>query len=112
MVMQNLIDTLKTICGDVYQQGALPGTYPQRFFTFWNRSSDDHKHYDGQAYGFAWVVDVNFYSCDISDVYASLDAAREALLAAGWVVSGKGHTVASDTNTHMGRGLEVTFLEI
>ena len=86
--------------------------YPPRFFTFWNPETHDHKHYDNAATGYVWTLDVNFYSTDHADVYSTLDAARELLQAAGWVISGKGHAVASDYSTHTGRGFTAVFIEI
>lgn len=86
--------------------------YPARFFTFWDHTNDDHKHYDNAAYGYVWTVDINFYSEDRADVFATLEAARKKLLQAGWKISGKGHAVASDHKSHTGRGFTALYLEI
>ena len=112
-MLQSLIDTLTPICGEIREQGTLAPNkaYPARFFTFWNTSTQDRKHYDNAASGFVWEVDVNFYSSDRMDVYSTLEAAREELLQAGWKISGKGHAVASDTPTHTGRGFTAVYLE-
>ncbi len=114
MIIDNLINTLSGICNNVIEQGSLAADapYPDRFFTFWNNSSDDHKHYDDTAYGYVWNCDINFYSTSAEDVYSTLEEAREALQADGWIISGKGHSVASDTETHTGRGFTATYLEI
>lgn len=114
MVIENLIDLLTAICGDVMEQGSLApdAPYPARFFTFWNHTTDDHKHYDNAAHGYVWEIDVNFYGTDPKDVYSALEAARTALLQAGWKIGGKGHAVASDTDTHTGRGFTARYLEI
>lgn len=113
MVIDKLIEQLQTLCGDVFEQGALAqdAPYPPRFFTFWNHTTNDHKHYDNAAHGYEWEVDVNFYSADPTDVYDTLEAARTMLLAAGWKIGGKGHAVASDTSTHTGRGFTALYLE-
>lgn len=113
MALANLINTLTPICAKIIEQGTLAPhePYPARFFTFWNSATEDHKHYDNAASGFVWVVDVNFYSNDRMDVYSTLEAAREALLQAGWKINGKGHAVASDTTTHTGRGFTAVYLE-
>lgn len=113
MPVENLINRLETICPTVIQQGSmsLNKKYPDRFFTFWNGSTNDQKHYDNAASGYVWEVDVNFYSTDPLDVYTTLETARENLQADGWIISGKGHAVASDVNTHTGRGFTATFLE-
>lgn len=113
MVIDNLIEQLQTICSTVFEQGTLAQDtpYPPRFFTFWNHTTEDHKHYDNAASGYVWVVDVNYYGTDPTDVYSKLEAAREKLLQAGWKIGGKGHAVASDTDTHTGRGFTARYLE-
>lgn len=114
MVIENLISILSGICETVIEQGSLAddAPYPERFFTFWNASSDDHKHYDNQTYGYIWTVDINFYSTDPADVYAALDAARLALKSHEWKISGKGHAVYSDEPNYTGRGMTAVYLEI
>lgn len=114
MVIENLISLLSSVCDEVMEQGtlAVDAPYPDRFFTFWNWSSDDLKHYDNAAQGCVWEVEVNYYSTDAADVYSTLDAAREKMLQEGWKVSGKGHAVASDTDTHTGRGFTARYIEI
>ena len=113
MAIQKLIDSLTPHCAEIIEQGTLAphAPYPARFFTFWNSTSEDHKHYDDAAYGCVWSFDVNFYSTDRMDVLSTLDAARKTLLAAGWIISGKGHAAASDTPTHTGRGFTAVYLE-
>lgn len=113
MPIEKAIETLKTLCPKVMEQGSLAPheRYPARFFTFWNPETHDHAHYDNTASGCVWTLDVNFYSNDHADVYSTLDAAREALQADGWIISGKGHAVASDYNTHTGRGFTAVFIE-
>lgn len=113
MVIQNLVDLLLSLCPEVMEQGSLAPDepYPARFFTFWNTASDDHKHYDNTTHGYVWTVEVNAYSNDPEDVYTMLEAARAALLRAGWKISGKGHAVASDHPTHAGRGMTALYLE-
>lgn len=114
MPIQNAIDTLRTLCPKVLEQGSMAPDeqYPARFFTFWNTGSNDHKHYDNTAHGIVWELDVNFYSTDPADVYSTLSEAIKALRAAGWAISGAGHAVASDHATHTGRGVTAVYLEI
>ena len=113
-MLQRLIDTLTPICPKIIEQGTLAPhePYPARFFTFWNTSTQDRKHYDNAASGCVWAFDVNFYSNDRMDVFNTLEAGREALLQAGWKINGKGHAVASDTRTHTGRGFTAVYIEI
>lgn len=114
MPIENAIAILKAICPKVIQQGSMAPheRYPDRFFTFWNPETRDHKHYDNAASGFVWELDVNFYSKDTLDVYSTLVAAMDALQAAGWIVSGRGHAVASDQTSHTGRGFTAVYIEI
>lgn len=113
MPIQNAIELLTTICPKVIQQGSMAPNepYPARFFTFWNPDTRDHKHYDNAASGFVWELDVNFYSKDTLDVYSTLAAAMDVLQAAGWIIGGRGHAVASDQTTHTGRGFTAVYLE-
>lgn len=113
MPIENAIKLLETICPTVKQQGSLAPNepYPARFFTFWNPDTHDHKHYDNTANGIVWELDVSFYSTDPLDIYATIPQAIEALRAAGWVITGAGHTVASDETTHTGRGFTAVYLE-
>lgn len=113
MPIQNAIDALKTLCPKVCEQGSMAPNeqYPARFFTFWNPATRDHKHYDNTARGCVWELDVNFYSIDTLDIYSTIPAAIEALRALGWVITGAGHSVASDYDTHTGRGFTAVYLE-
>ena len=113
MPIQNLIDTLTPLCPKIMEQGSMAPDeqYPARFFTFWNHSTPARKHYDNAAESFVWYVDVNFYSTEHADVYSTLAAAIEKLQAAGWKVGERGHAVASDHNTHTGRGFTAAYIE-
>ena len=113
MAIQKLIELLTPHCATIIEQGSMApnAAYPDRFFTYWNPETRDLKHYDNAAQGYLWTMDVNFYSKDRLDVLSTLDAARETLLQAGWIISGKGHAVASDTTTHTGRGFTAVYIE-
>lgn len=111
MPIEKAIETLKELCPRVYQQGSAPKEYPARFFTFWNPETSDTTHFDNAATGCVWVLDVNFYSTDPLDIYSTTAAAMDTMRAAGWIIGGKGHAVASDYNTHTGRGFTAVYLE-
>ena len=108
-----LITLLKTFKYPVFLQGSLlpEQAYPPTFFTFWNNSSEDGAHYDNGAIYYVWNFDVNFYSTDPALVYTKLEAARKALKDSGFIVSGKGYSVASDEPTHTGRGFTALIIE-
>lgn len=113
MAIQKLIELLTPHCAEIIEQGSMApnAAYPARFFTYWNPESRGQKYYDNAAHGYVWTFDVNFYSKDRMDVFSTLEAARKTLLEAGWIIDGKGHSVASDTNTHTGRGFTAVFIE-
>ena len=110
----SLITLLETFGYPVYRQGSLTQDtqYPDHFFTFWNVNSTDHNHYDNDNYGVVWEFDVNFYSIDPTLTYSKLNAARNALKAQNWIISGKGYDVPTDEPTHSGRGMTCLYLEI
>lgn len=110
---EKLIEILSAFGYPVRLQGSLAKdeAYPDSFFTFWNNSSDDGSHYDNGPIFYVWNFDVNFYSTDPALVYTQLEAARVALKAAGFIISGRGYTVASDEPTHTGRGLTALIIE-
>ena len=108
-----LISTLATLGYPVRQQGSFTENeaYPDAFFTFWNNSSDDGSHYDNNAIYYVWNFDVNFYSTSPAVVYEKLEAARVALREQGFIISGKGYSVASDEPTHIGRGFTALIID-
>lgn len=113
MPIESAIEVLKTICPTVKRQGSMTPTeaYPERFFTYWVADTRDQNHYDDAAAACVWEMDVNFYSIAPAEIYSALEKAKEALQASGWVISGKGHDVASDVSTHQGRGFTALYLE-
>lgn len=109
----DLIEILETFGYPVIEQGTLgeDEDYPETFFTFWNSSSYDGNHYDNNAISWTWNFDVNVYSTDPNKVNTLLLSAKTSLVAAGWIISGKGYDVASDVETHTGRGMNALFME-
>ena len=97
----------------VIRQGSLPPDeeYPEHFFTFWNNDSSDGSHYDNKAVATIWDFDVNFYSIDPALTYSVLESACMRLKKKHFIISGKGHDVPSDEQTHTGRGTTVLFLD-
>ena len=108
-----LIAVLQTLKYPVYQQGSIGSSqkYDDSFFTFWNNDSWDDNHYDNNPASWTWSFDVNFYSTSPALVNSVLLQAKALLVASGWVISGKGHEVASDEITHTGRGMTCLFKE-
>lgn len=108
-----LISLLETFGYPVRLQGSFAEDeqYPESFFTFWNNDTSDGSHYDNDAVTYIWDFDVNFYSIDPALVNTVLLDARRLMKTNGWIVSGKGHDLASDEPTHTGRGINVTYIE-
>lgn len=113
MVIETLIEKLNTIGLPVFLQGSLSADtqYPDSFFTYWNNDTSDLNHYDNKSAGIVWDFDVNTYSSDPRVVLEKMDEAIHILRSAGFIISGSGHTVASDEPTHTGRGVNVLFIE-
>ena len=109
----NLITILETFGYPVRLQGSFAEDeeYPESFFTFWNNDTSDGSHYDNNPINYVWDFDVNFYSIDPDLVNTILLEAKTKLRSSGWIVSGKGHDVASDEPTHTGRGIHAVYIE-
>ena len=107
-----LIKTLEPLGYPIIRQGSLnkEEPYPETFFTFWNNDSDD-THYDDKANNCVWDFDLNVYSNKHELTNSLLLQAKEKLIEAGFIVSGKGYDVASDEITHTGRGINVQIIE-
>nr|DAZ37129.1 MAG TPA: hypothetical protein [Caudoviricetes sp.] len=109
-----LIEILESFGYEVMRQGSLADDkpYPENFFTFWNNSSSDESHYDNKTVSTVYDYDVNFYSTSPDFAYSKLRDAVSQLKKEGFIVSGDGYDVASDENTHIGRGINVLYLSI
>ena len=108
-----LITLLSTLKYPVLRQGSLAKdeAYPASFFTFWNNDEDGHSFYDNDAVSIDHEFSVYFYSSDPELPYTQLRAARALLKSNGWTITDYGFDVASDTITHIGRGMQVSYLE-
>ena len=108
-----LIEVLESFGYPVRLQGSLlpDEPYPDHFFTFWNNNSYSGSFYDNDEKSIVYDYDVNFYSIDPNLVYTKLREAKMALKKAGFIISGDGYSVASDEQTHDGRGMNVLYLK-
>ena len=106
-----LIKLLESFGYPVRLQGSLgpEEEYPPAFFTFWENNSLDASHYDNDARSEIFDYDVNFYADDPSLVYSKLKEAKKLLKENNFIISGSGYTVASDEQTHTGRGMNVLY---
>ncbi len=108
-----LIQTLEPLGYPIRQQGSFKKfePYPDSFFTFWNNSADGAQYYDNADNATVWDFDLNFYSNDPALVNGTLLEAKKLLRTQGFIVAGAGYDVASDEETHTGRGINVLYLE-
>ena len=107
-----LIEILQNNYGyPVRLQGSLLPSepYPKHFFTYWNDDADGDALYDNDENAVIWQYQLNFYSIDPQKVNSILLEAKKHLKAAGFVIFGAGHSVASDEPTHTGRGITVLY---
>ena len=109
----NLIELLQTFGYPVKRQGSLAEneTYPPTFFTFWNNGEWEQKAYDNKTIAIIVDFDVNVYSDDPAMVYDLLKQVRTLLKNNGYQIPDRGHDLASDVDTHTGRGINVTYLQ-
>ena len=97
----------------VYIQGSLSDDdqYPDAFFTYWNNSTNDESFYDNTESEVIWNFDLNFYSNDPALVNSVLLEAKQQLKAVGFIPDGSGYDVLSDEPSHLGRGMNLLFIE-
>ena len=108
-----LITLLETFKYPVFLQGSMnpDAEYPPAFFTYWNNETPDRSHYDNRVIDWVWDFDVNFYANDPTLVNTVLWQAAELLRQNGFIIVGKGYDLASDEDTHTGRGIDVLIIE-
>lgn len=106
-----LISTLEALGYPVKLQGSLlpKEPYPDHFFTYWNDSADGASYYSNNEGAISWSYSLNFYSIDPVLVNTKLLEAKKLLKSAGFIVSGAGYDVASDEETHTGRGISLLY---
>ena len=102
-----LIELLESFGYPVKRQGSLSEDeqYPETFFTFWNNDEYEATAYDNETKRVTYDFDVNVYSTDPATVYDLIRSARALLKENGFVTPSRGYDVASDEDTHTGRGM-------
>lgn len=106
-----LINTLMQLRYPVKRQGSLLANepYPDHFFTFWNDSADGESFYSNIENAIVWQYSLNFYSINPEFTHSKLMEAKKLLKGVGFNATGAGYDVASDEDTHTGRGITVSF---
>lgn len=104
-----LIELLETFGYSVDRQGSYSDDdeYPDTFITFWNNSEYGESHYDNDVLNVSYDFDVNVYSNDVNITYSLIRQITKLLKANDWIIYDRGHDVASDEPTHVGRGINV-----
>ena len=112
MIEDTLINLLGTFNVPVIRQGSLAPdqAYPDTFFTFWNNDESEHSAYDNETANVDYDFDVNVYSTNPDTAYLLLKQSRELLKQNGWIIATRGYDVSSDEITHVGRGMEILYL--
>lgn len=97
----------------VFLQGSLSDEdkYPENFFTYWNNNTSDGDFYDNQNNKTNWDLDLNFYSNDPTLVNTIFDSVKPTLRAVGFIVDGLGYDLFSDEKTHIGRGINLIYIQ-
>lgn len=112
---EQFIALLETFGLPIFLQGSLNEgqAYPDNFFTFWNDRTEDGAHYDNDAISFVWSFSVNYYTLNenadkIDDI---LGEVRQLFKGNGWIIGGVGYDVATDEPTHIGRAIDVLYVQ-
>lgn len=108
-----LIQLLSSFGYPVIRQGSLSAdaAYPDTFFTFWNSTEDGNSFYDNETVSVVYDFDVNVYSTSPDTAYGLLESARKLLRLNNWIIATRGYDVPSDEVTHIGRGMNVQYLQ-
>lgn len=108
-----LITLLETFKVPVMRQGSLSpdATYPDTFITFWCESDGEIQAYDNNTFTAKSTYYLAVYSNAPATAYEIAGQIRALLKANGWQMQDRGHDVASDEITHIGRGLTVSYTE-
>ena len=108
-----LITLLETFNYPVIRQGSMPEaeTYPDTFITFWCESDREVQAYSNQTFTAKSTFYLAAYSNAPATAYELSGQILALLKANGWQMIDRGHDVASDQDTHIGRGLTVAYTE-
>ena len=112
-MVDELIEILEEFGYPVIRQGSMAESeeYYDTFFTFWENEATEHSHYDNSETGIVYDFDINVYSNDPDTTYSLLDEAKKKLKSLGWVFEDVGHDIASDVETHTGRGMNGLYVK-
>lgn len=107
-----LINLISALGYPIFRQGSLTenDTYPDAFFTYWNNTEENHSSYDNNTALIQYDYDLNVYSTNIDACYDLLKQASVILKNNNFIITNFGYDLYSDEVTHMGRGMNVSYL--
>lgn len=108
-----LCEILESFKYPVYLHGTLDtnADYPASFFTFFNFQTPEAAFYDNDAHRAVWGYNIYFYGTDRQTVETTIESARTALKAAGFIPDGKSIDARSDRIGYTGRMITVRAFE-
>lgn len=112
---EQFIALLQTFGLPISLQGSLNknSAYPSSFFTYWNDTTEDNAHYDNDAIAFNWQFTIYYYTqnenaAQMDGVFLQI---RNLFKQNGWIMTGVGYDVPSDEPTHVGRAIDVYYIQ-
>lgn len=107
-----LIELVSSLGYPIFRQGSLTENdpYPDTFFTYWNNSETNHSAYDNDTVIVQYNYDLNIYSTSIDTCYSVLKSAERLLKSNNFTTTEFGFDLYSDEITHVGRGINVSYL--
>lgn len=112
---EQFIALLQTFGLPIFLQGSLNKNtaYPSSFFTYWNDTTEDNAHYDNDAIAFNWQFTIYYYTqnenaAQMDGVFLQI---RNLFKQNGWIMTGVGYDVPSDEPTHVGRAIDVYYIQ-
>lgn len=112
---EQFVALLQTFGLPIFLQGSLNknSAYPSSFFTYWNDTTEDNAHYDNDAIAFNWQFTIYYYTqnenaAQMDGVFLQI---RNLFKQNGWIMTGVGYDVPSDEPTHVGRAIDVYYIQ-
>lgn len=98
---EKIIETLKTVGIDVKLQGSYESAekLPDNFATYFIPDSQVLSTYNNKPFRIGYMVNVNYYSKNMSDINTKPDQIFDAMIAAGFTADGVGYDAGLDKET-------------
>ena len=109
--MKETLISILSEFADVFLQGTISESYPQKFITFFTTDSNFDAFYNDDANQINWFVSVVFYSTDPSEVLSVPPQIISALKVGGFIPENAGIDVMCDEPTHTGWAMDFIYPE-